>query len=92
MVRALYRFSRLLSREASSLKDYRFPYHTKLVLTLNRMGVSESGKAGGGILPPCVTSLFKGANDHEIWCYHTMSKALPGNNKTFDDVMTMMFL
>ena len=57
-------------------------------LTLNRPGFSESSKAGGGRFhpPPCVTSYFK-ADDHEIWSCHTISKALPGANKTVDNVM-----
>ena len=54
-------------------------YHRKC-LTLNGPGFPASGKVN-----------LK-ANDHEIWCFHTMSKTLPGNNKIFDDVMTMMFL
>ena len=48
----------------------------------NNPGFSEPGKAGGTYLK---------ANDHEIWWCHTMSKALPANNKRFDDVMTMTF-
>ena len=58
-------------------------------LTLNRPSFSESDKAGGRIpLPPSpVQLLYLKANDHEI-----MSKALPGYNKTLDDVMTMTFL
>ena len=65
-----------------------------IMLTLNRPGFSESGTAGGGggrnAPPPRVTSLFED-HDHEIWCCHTKSKALPGNNKTFDDIITMTF-
>ena len=69
------------------------PYLTLNRPWLFRKTASESSKAGEGegqIPPPCVTSYFK-ADDHKIWWCHTISKALPGTNKTFD-VMIMMFL
>ena len=48
-------------------------------------------QGGGADTSPCVISLLK-TNDHEIWSCHTTSKALPGNNKTFDDIITRTFL
>ena len=60
-------------------------------LTLNRPGFSEFGRGEGVDSTPCVT-FFSKANDHEIWSCHTMSIVLPGNNKIFDDVITIMFL
>ena len=65
-------------------------------LTSNRLGFSESGRArmAGQVdrqILLCNPSYLK-ANEHEIWWFHTMSKALSANNRIFDDVMTVMFL
>ena len=57
----------------------------------NLVRLGGGGGGGGADSTPCATSYFK-ADDHEIWWCHTISKALPGTNKTFDDVMIMMFL